>query len=184
MNEQELSWQRLSDILNGLGGEPSYLSILVNYEVAIANAIRSGTVPVRGHPYGGPFAFDRIEERINANASISILTNTVYLCVGDIRVQFIDVEADFVAVQSWIHENAMPRIVEGREELSGDERHCRDWLRALPERPRLAKAEAFKKYKASTQTSNLRPIAQRSFNRAWEAGAHSAWRKSGRPKGK
>jgi hypothetical protein len=127
-------WRSLSSILYYLR-HPSDLSLPINYmecESAIASAVRSGKVPVRGRLLDDhsmiPSAFERIEERLDHTAKVNSSLNRIIMHKPD-RIRrsfriapwpeqtieldngpvytFVEVEADWPKIEEWLHDNAL-----------------------------------------------------------------------------
>jgi hypothetical protein len=98
----------------------------MNREAAIANAVRSGSFPVRGHRCidgcAGD-AFERIDNPMTPDAEVSVYMSTVTIKLpppgislplpsafspSPRRIKYVDVEADRREVEAWIRENALP----------------------------------------------------------------------------
>jgi hypothetical protein len=99
-------WRPLSEIW--LRDLPQSLPIpFRDRQSAIANAVLSGEVAVRGQPVGGGLlgewgVFDRIEK--TPGLVISVMENAA----SGVGVRYVQVEADLAEVTKWIHENALP----------------------------------------------------------------------------
>jgi hypothetical protein len=129
-HQTEPRWRRLSDICYDLErlDHPLHFGFMSgsDRENAIANAVRTGAVPVRGrrsnylpHPNLGS-AFERIETRMSPNAGVQVSFDcvTVSYPVGLAALSatlaplttqsFVDVETNPTALECWLRENAMP----------------------------------------------------------------------------
>jgi hypothetical protein len=91
---------------------PLFLGLIVAHfsiERALAAAVRSGSVPLRGHRRGGylglsDLGLDRIEKRIVPEAQVELWDNTIRSSGSE----FTDCEADRRAMMAWLTENALP----------------------------------------------------------------------------
>jgi hypothetical protein len=122
-----LVWRRLSEIYSTLSQweHPFYLALYPYHNRAIANAIRSGEVPVRARRSGyGPLdPFDRIEKEIERDWEIEVESDCIVrpgyrLPVPGYRqgVVFQHVEADELSLREWLRENALPAGYRSSEE--------------------------------------------------------------------
>lgn len=137
-HQTEPRWRRLSDICYDLErlDHPLHFGFMFrsDRENAIANAVRSGAVLVRGRrsnyfPYPNlGSAFERIETRMSPDAEVKVSFNCVTVSDPGTRIEvhsfgsiglsaalaprtiqsFVDVETNQTALECWLRENAMP----------------------------------------------------------------------------
>jgi hypothetical protein len=180
-NQRPPSWKPLSSILISLNdvAHPLFLALRGLGEEAIANAVRSGEVPVRARRPS--HAFDRIEKRLSPEADIQVILNRIILHRGGWGEEFVDAAADQPCLEEWLRENAIPAafLIE-EEKPTGVEAECRDWLTSQPESPPMIKDGAFRKFNSTRPKHDQ--ISKRAFNRCWAWSARDSWRKPGRRK--
>jgi hypothetical protein len=128
-------WAPLSQIWVELDNpqHPLHCALMLSCEAAVASAVMSGDVPVRGRrPHRN--TIERIEDHMTLDAEISVYGDrvtvklappggaggatvvtgmrrgdpSIVLAVGPKRVEYVWVEADRPAVEAWIRENALP----------------------------------------------------------------------------
>jgi hypothetical protein len=177
MTDAPPRWHLLSDIQQELTrfNHPLRRALTYGeYESAIANAVRSGEVAVRGRlreelAYWRSNAFDRIEGRLNSDAHVDILGNKITICETYVDKPFkhstfaikktlraesyVDVQADLRGVEKWIRENAAPRW--WQDALAKEETACE--LIGVNEQKRAAVLEAI----SSIGCDNLRKMQQK-----------------------
>jgi hypothetical protein len=112
MKDAPPDWQPLRDIF--YSGLLDIDLAFDNRESAVANAVRSGDVAVRGQLASelglGFSAFDRIEKRLSSDWDISVWENQAQgRESGGRYVRYWDAQADLCDVQKWIRENALPQ---------------------------------------------------------------------------
>ena len=134
--QTEPKWRRLSDICYDLErlDHPLHFgfSFRSDRENAIANALRSREVPVRGRQGNGydcipklGSGFERIEQNLGPKADIDIFLNRIivppraafrswpgmnaWILYDGTAGYFVEVEADSRDVERWLRENALPR---------------------------------------------------------------------------
>jgi hypothetical protein len=129
-HQTEPRWRRLSDICYDLErlDHPLHFGFMFrsDRENAIANAVRTGAVPVRGRrsnylPYPNlGSAFERIETRMSPDADVKVSFDCVTVSdpvglprlsatLAPLTIQsFVDVETNQTALECWLRENAMP----------------------------------------------------------------------------
>jgi len=204
-NQAPYDWRTLQTISYALdsNSRPIHAAFPFRSDLdsAIASALRSGKVPIRGKrgnnysfsTFGN--AFELIEP--GPKASVDISLNRVIIPAGDLELRlrprvsagvlpdfpvayiadlgspqwFLEVEADYVAVKRWLLENALP--------ASFTLDKCCLWLAMLPEHPRLTKKVAFEKFKTEHER-----IGANAFDRAWSEAAPRPWHDPGHPRGK
>ena len=118
-------WRPLSDILQELTRDHRVrhaFNASFEIESAIANAIRSSEVAVRGRRCSGftaafDAAFERIEKYLGPKAAVDISLNQINIpddravlsvTIPPITTRFTDAQADLRGVEKWIFENALP----------------------------------------------------------------------------
>ena len=149
--QTEPRWRRLSIFaMIERPDHPAFrVHVRVRAENAIANAVRTGAVPVRGrrsnylrYPNLGS-AFERIETRMSPDAEVKVSFDCVTVSDPGTRIEvhsfgsiglsaalaprtiqsFVDVETNQTALECWLRENAMP--LGWNEELAEESRQLR-----------------------------------------------------------
>jgi hypothetical protein len=157
--------------------------LIVDREGAIANALRSGEVPIRARAEGS-FAFEQIDNRMNADAEVDPLLNKIVLRdQRGMKKVFVDAEADQNELWRWLQQYALPANyrANGVEPLSESASKLRDWLRGRRENEMITKETALAKFR-SEQDTPIKTIRSRDFEAAWKHGAPESWKCQGRRK--
>jgi hypothetical protein len=159
---------------------PFRFSIL-DHEQALKNAFLSGEVPIKGKPrYESEY--QRMERYIDANAEISLISNTMRTRT----TIFESVQADKGKVEGWLTANAIEHVEIGdrtQTPIIAAEKEIGKWLAEQPENPPARRDDVFRSAKSGQLIGDLgKKLSYRAFLRAWAKRAPRAWTLRGRRK--